>query len=933
MAILMTDEGEVVGRERELAALEAFLEPPPEAPAALVVEGEAGIGKTTLWLAGVKAARERGFQVLTAAPAEAERELALTAVGDLLGGALDTTLDKLPLPQRRALEVALLLDEGRGRPPDRRAVSLAFLTTLRQLALAGPLLVAIDDVQWLDSASGAVLGFAARRLKGEQAGFLLFSRRTEPRADLAGMDGAFEERRVRRLQLGPLTLGALTRLLRLRLQVTFPRPTLERLHQLSAGNPFYAIELGRALRDGTLRFEPGLRLPVDLRRLVGARIEGLPHETRHALAVAAAAAAPTLGLVGAVTGAVPEQALQPAVEGNVVVVEDELIRFTHPLLASAAYGSISARQRRELHASLAASVDSAEERARHLALASTGPDEGVAATLEAVAHRVRSRGAPEMAAELLDQAYAMTPAEDAERRTLRRMHAADYHLEAGDTLRARSLLEEAVAMAPSGRLRADALVHLAWAFAHELGYRRAAELFGEAATHAGDDLRIRTSIERGLAWCTHHEGNLTLAEVHAQAALQIAERIPDPAGLAVALADVAFHQFLLGRGVPEAIMTRALALERETSEHLEIMGRPSWIQGMLLEWSGDLDGARSQLELLYSRAAEIGDANALPFIAVHLARVAQRAGRLEEARRFAEEASGAVLETGQGSERAFVLATGALIDVQLGRVEEARQALGEGLRISESGSRPALFELLSVLGFLELSLGKPDDAMAAFGRLMRDVPAAGFADPGLNMRFQADAVEALVELGRLDEAEILTDELEELGRRLDRPWALATSARSHGLLLSARGHTLGALDRLAVALAEHERVGEPFELGRTLLVRGVIARRARQKRLARESLEAALDLFERLPAPLWAAKARADLARIGGRRPSGSSLTSTERQLAALVAEGLTNREAAARMFVTEHTVETSLVRIYAKLGVRSRTELAGRLASGQTAD
>jgi DNA-binding CsgD family transcriptional regulator len=269
-----------------------------------------------------------------------------------------------------------------------------------------------------------------------------------------------------------------------------------------------------------------------------------------------------------------------------------------------------------------------------------------------------------------------------------------------------------------------------------------------------------------------------------------------------------------------------------------------------------------------------------------------------------------------------------LVDAHLGRVDGARGAIDDGLALTAIGSAPARFEFLAIRGFLDLSLADPVAAMVSFDSLMGELPAAGFNDPGPSYRYEGDAAEALIELGRLDEAQALVDWLDERGRTLDRPWALATAARCRALLQAARGDTPGAMDTIGLAEVLQRRVGEPFELGRTLLAKGTIARRGRQRRLARESIEAAIKVFQGLGASLWVTRAHAEGARIGGRGPSGDALTTAERQIAALIGEGLTNREAAARLFVTEHTVEAALVRVYAKLGVRSRSELVGRLLS-----
>lgn len=925
----MAAESEVVGREQELAAIDAFLDAPSGGPAALLVEGEAGIGKTTLWLAAVRAARTRGQRVLDAVPAEAERDLPFSALGDLLGGVIDSVIDRLPSPQARALKGALLLDDEGGRSPDLLAVGLAALSALRLLSADGAVLIAIDEVRWLDAASGDVLRYAVRRLRDEPIRLLLLSRRTGRSTDYAELDSALPAQSVHRLSVEPLSVGAIGRLMRLRLETQFSRPDLERLHRLSGGNPFFALELGRALREGTLSLRAGTRLPAGVEQLVSARIEALPAATRDALAAAAAVAEPTLGLLETATGKRARAALNAAVDAEVIVLDGDAIRFVHPLLASAAYGSVSANRARQLHAALAGAVGSADERARHLALSSDGPDEAIAAVLEEAAQRTRSRGAPGMAAEMLDQAYALTPAANVEHRIRRRIQASEYHLEAGATTRAREELEEVVDLAPSGPQRAEVLVNLATTLlALHVGPQRAEQLFHEAADHAGHDAGILVRVEGGLAWCAHNDGDLRRAEVHARAAVELGEQFGDVPMLAAALANLSLVEFVMGRGYRAADMRRALELEAQTDRFIAYLGRPSWIEGMLQGWSGNLEAAISELVLARARANERGNVNGVPSIESQLARMLQRAGRMAEADAYADESQDGVLETGQDEERPFSLAARALVDAHLGRVDAARRAIEEGMALSALGSVAARFEFLAIRGFLDLSLADPAAAMTSFDSLRQDVPAAGFNDPGPSFRYEGDAAEALVEVGRLDEAQALVDWLDERGRTLDRPWALATAARCRALIQAARGDTPGAMDTIGEAEVQQERVGEPHELGRTLLAKGTIARRGRQRRLARESIEAASAIFQGLGASLWVARAQAEGSRIGGRAPSGDALTTAERQIASLIAEGLTNREAAARLFVTEHTVEAALVRVYAKLGVRSRSELVGRLAS-----
>ena len=279
---------------------------------ALLIEGEAGIGKTTLVRARIEVARAAGIEVLAARPTQAEAALSFVALGDVLEGVLDEVLDELPQPQRQALEAALLLgDPGAADAvsTDPRAVAVAVLGALRTLARSRRVLVAVDDVQWLDAPSATALGFAGRRLPAEGVRFLLARRRGHE--DL--VTGELET--VESLTVGPLSAGALHRLVRTRLDVVLARPELRRLQDLSGGNPFYALELARAYRAGTIELRREDRLPPTLEALVGHRIAALPSKTRDALAAASALARPSAELVA------PSRVLEPAVSAGVIAVE------------------------------------------------------------------------------------------------------------------------------------------------------------------------------------------------------------------------------------------------------------------------------------------------------------------------------------------------------------------------------------------------------------------------------------------------------------------------------------------------------------------------------------------------------------------------------------------------------------------------------------
>ena len=493
-------DGSIIGRDEELAAIRAFLDSLGEGPAALVLAGEAGIGKTTLWRAGVAAARERGVRVLTASPAETEAKLSFTALADLLDGVLEKVLPHLPASQARALRVALLLADTGGAPPDPRAIAVAFVNAAHALAANGPVLLAVDDVQWLDAPSASVLEFAARRLHGERLGLLLSQRVGVVHVVPLALDRALPSDRLASVPVRALSLGALHRLLHARLGAALPRPLLQRVHELSEGNPFFALEIGRALREGAMQISPAepLAVPAALFELVQGRLAALPPETQEALQIAAALAPPTLAVVARAAPA-GAGALDAAVDAEVIEVEGGEIRFVHPLLASAAYAALRPVRRRELHRRLADLVEDPEGRARHLALATDGIDREVADELERAAAHAGRRGAPESAGELCEHALRLTPPEAAEAHR-RRLSASRYYFESGFAARSRALADQALASAGPGRERAEALHWLARLDAYDHDLNHALERYRQALAEVGDDAALRSEIEEGLAF-------------------------------------------------------------------------------------------------------------------------------------------------------------------------------------------------------------------------------------------------------------------------------------------------------------------------------------------------------------------------------------------------------------------------------------------------
>ena len=581
----------VVGRERELDSLERFLDAVPEGPAGLWIEGEVGIGKTTLWKHAAVAARERSYRVLVSRPIESETQLAFAALGDVLEGVAAGPLSGLPEPQQRALEVALLRREAEGPAPHSRAVALGLLGVLRSLAQPGPVVVAVDDVQWLDPPSASALEFVARRLGEEPIGFLVAQRREPGDTPALDLERALSGDRFERLSVGPLDVEALDRLLRTGLDAQFNRAALEQLHAASGGNPFFALEIARSVLQGKVPLTPGRPLPVpdNLRLLVGERLAALSPSARDVALVVSVVPRATVELAQAAAGGRASVAdLDEAVEAGVLEVDGERLRFAHSLLASVLYANATAAERRRLHARLATVLDDPEERAGHLALAAERPDATVAAELDEAAQRARARGAPDAAATLWEQARRFTPGAHAVDACRRGIEAAECHFEGGETERARTLLEEIVAASPRGRARARALARLAWVRTLREGFHVSAELFEAALAEVGDDLRLRIETERGLAWCAHQSGNVAAAEARARHALELAEKLGEAGVLASALADVALHESARGRGIAFSTIERALSLESEFGWR-PMLGRPGWIHALLLEWAGELD--------------------------------------------------------------------------------------------------------------------------------------------------------------------------------------------------------------------------------------------------------------------------------------------------------------------------------------------------------
>lgn len=897
-----------------MAAVRELLDSVSAGPAVLALLGEAGIGKTTVWEAGVAAAREAGHAPLTCRPSAAEIRLSYAGLADLLDAVDAALFMPLPRPQRRALEAALLRGPGDAWA-DPRAVAAGFLSVLNGLAASSPVLLAIDDLQWLDEPTRLVVGYAARRCAGPVA--VLTAARSQgcgPGSELVPRDLA----RIRRLYLGPLSLGALHHVLAGQLQRSFSRPILSQIAEVSGGNPFFALELARSM-DAR---RPGVaRVPDSLRAAVVDHLAELGPEVRDALLLVSELAAPRLDLVSRALQAGEAGALLgPAEDAGVIELSGGLARFTHPLLARRVYTEAPPTSRRAAHRRLAEVVDDLEERARHLALAATGPDAATLAALNAGAAQARRRGAPAVAAELLQLALDLG-ADDSSLR----VQAARDHFRSGDPVSAGRLAESVIRDLGSGPARAEAL-GLLGAIRYD-DYAEASRLLEQALAEAIGMPALRGSIACELCFLHGSGPRVAPALRYAAITAEEARRAGDPGLLAQGLAGLVICRFLLGHGVNEAILAQALALEDpDRGSHVTI--RPSLISALLRLWSYRLDEARAGLAAVRRRCEERGEESDLGILATQEVRAACCCGDIEALERLSDEAAERAALIGTEQARALSLTVQASAWARLGRVDAARAAAVEALSLFERRGGISIWSLhaTSALGMLELSVGDHQSAARWLVPATAAMAAAGLHEPTV-VPLLPDAVEALIGVGRPDDAEPLVQQLEDSGRAPDRAWARAVGARGRGLLLAARADLDAALAAFERALAAHDSLPVGYERGRTLLAAGRLQRRRNARRAADAWLTEAARLFDEVGAAQWAAVAQAERDRLGSRRGVTGRLTATETRVAGLAGSGLTNREVAAALLVSSKTVEANLTRVYRKLGIRSRAELGRYLA------
>jgi len=881
--------------------------------------GPAGIGKSTLLgaLAGELAAG--GDPVLRCAPAESDRRLPFVCLIDLLADVSDELLATLPAPLRTALDAALLRGEHPSSDQSRLGVRLAVLQVLqlladRSMSRGAPVTLVIDDLQWVDRPSAEVLAFAARRLAGDRLRVLAAERVPDGEQPL---HRGLCPPDVAELPVPPLTPREVARLLLRDNGVLLPHGSVLQIHQLADGNPFYALELGRAVLRSGVPDSPGRPLPVPrrLRALLLDRLGELSERTQATLLLASAATRPSLTLLRAAGHPHATADLVAAERCDLAVADDDgIVRFRHPLIRAAIYAEAASHRRIDAHARLADVVTEPVERARHLALAKPHEDESVAATLMAAAASARRRGAPVTAAELSAMAADRTPWDSQQIRAERRLVAAEHACDAGLRAEARAAAESVLADARSPRLRVRArlvLLRNAGQALHDLG-----PLIDDGLADAAGDPGLEAPLRMWLAGRALLGGDTVEAARQAGRSAELATVAGDPATAVQSLTRLAHLQSLCGDPAARATVATALEIvERHpVTESWELERQ----QAVMELHDDDLPRAERRLLSLLRKVEETAAVEDTVAIMVTLAEVQSRAGQCRRAVDTARRAMRLFSEAGVSCPPALFAA--ALAEANGGSVAAATEFAERGARESAAdGDQLYLMRNLAVLGQIQLTNGDAPAAVETLCRVGEIGRRMDIRDPAV-VRWHADLAEALVATGALEDARELIDHTSKQALDLARHAVSANLDRAAALLAVASGLPNDGVARLRT-VADRQT---GLDRARTLIALAGVERRCRRRAAARAALSEAYDICVSIAATPWAERVREELDRTGAqaRADHAVALTVAEQRVAELVRAGSTNREVAAVLFISVKTVEATLSRIYRKVGVRSRTEL-----------
>jgi DNA-binding CsgD family transcriptional regulator len=889
-----------VGREAEQAQIERLLDDAAGGRGgALVVRGEAGVGKTALLEQAVEAAE--GFRVVRAVGAEAEAELPFAGLHELVGPVVGL-IQGLPEPQSKALQAALALEETESL--DRFSVYAATLGLLAAAAADRPVLCVLDDAHWLDQASAEALVFAARRIAHDPIAMLFAVR--DPAEAAFGAPGLSE------LRLEGLTLAAAKALLAASASSLLPA-VVDRLLETAGGNPLALLEFAAS---ATQTEEGGQPLPVSeaVERAFLVRASRLSAPARRALLLAAAGdPGDPQGLWAALESEQVSGDPLAEAERAGLVVRGRRLRFTHPLARSAIYHSATPAERRAAHLILAETTNAAERRTWHLAAAALGPDEQVASALEQLAAEARKRAGASAAAEALERAARLTADEQTR---ARRLFAAGLEAEAAGRLeRAEQLLAEAAELATDAELHADAVARRSYLLFDRGEFERAIELATAEAERTAGSTAARVLTAGGAVHALVHRLDIPAARA-------TAERAAELAGAGVRQ-DLDLCHMLAWTWELSGQTKEALELVRECDDRADVgtvLAIDFAARFIFLE---DYVRARSRLELIIEHARKAHALGNLSYAVDMLARLELLMGRPAAAYAASLEAIQLTEPLGNDVALASSLAWLSLVEATLGRCDDANDHGRRSLRITTArGDRYNEVRARGGLGLAAIARG---DVAAAADWLE---PAAQLlADGGVRLPntlpVHGDLIEAQARLGKNAEASKQLARVLENAELTESRSARAVGARCRALLADDGD----AGEAFEAALELHDADANEFERARTQLAYGERLRRLRRPRLARAQLHPALETFELLGARPWEERARAELRasgeRLRSRKPAAhEQLTPQELQVSLGAAEGLTNKEIGARLFLSPKTVEFHLGRAYRKLDVRSRAEL-----------
>jgi len=903
-----------------------------ERKAVLAIAGEAGAGKSTLLLAGIAVAEEAGCRVLRSEPSASDADAPFAGLSDLLAGIFPEVADRIPGPQREALEVALLLRSAGGTPHTAHAVGLAVLAALRSFLEAGPVLVAIDDVQWLDAGSLDALAFATRRITAGSLGVLLAAR-TQALADPLTVDApplpdSWRELctavpGARQIDLAPLDQRQVQDLLP-------PTATAAQARLIAAqsrGNPFWALQVAASQHAAEA---PVPELAMSLSRRLA---RSLTQPAADALAVVAAAGRLTLADVTSVLGHLtddPLAALDAAVLAGVVVEAAGRFAAAHPLIGAAAVKSLPPGRRLSIYKCLAETAGSPESHAHFAALAAgPGPDPDVADALDAAAEAAHARAANAAAGQFAARAVTFSPPADPSAVIRRRIRAAELLFQAGDIDGAVEHLE---ALDIDG-LQIDelerALPLLTDVVELARGPAAARAIIAREVDTAGPDPRRRALM---LALASDNTygipGKRRTAASEAIACAEDAGPTAAPA-LHRALLNLVIAKVKGGEGLDSGLLDRAERLEA-TVPVPTLHDRADVTRGLWSRFVEDLDASLAALRRSVSRARYSGNDLALVTFLSYLAETMVLAGEFTAAATAVDEAKQVAAWHDWPTSPWHVKPRCELL-IAAGKLDAAL-ALAEDLHPADTAQSPAArFVGAAVRG--KVSAWRGDQA-AAVGNLELAASCADqfdWSDPGARERIDSWLAEAYVGVGRLDEAASIAARLREIGDRLGRPALSGDAARIDALAAAAQGDLATAAALAAEAVDAHGRSPLRVELARSLLLLGRIERRRRARGEARAALQNARALAEEMGHVPLRAEISGELPRIAPARSRGH-LTAAEQRVADQIAAGSTSLEAAKALFISVRTVDTHVASIYRKLGVRTRSELRRTLASGGSA-